>query len=443
MGLGLSLLLRVMFYRQAIGFFSRIGLSAPTTVARACRRTTCTRSLSSQCGSEFSTWNIKPKDIALWILLYGQAAIFAGVSGNVAFAEDVPIESNSKNDTEDAGLRRIEDGSVISNIHTINWRVFTDNGRNLSRQGKLGEAEKYFLLALEEAKEGKENDSETLIRNSIGILEEGGQVESFTCLRRLRYLSRILLKSNRLTEAENVQRRILHIMELSKGRKSLETVIAAEHLALTLQSNGNLKEAKEFLQHCLDVRKSLLPENHIQIGANMLHMARLAMLHSNQLMKADVSEASSQLDKAKDLLDNSIRIAQRFLDGPTKKGGDLKEERASLIILLQSYITLGILEESRQILQEPSEERPSTAKAEQAFHQCITAFKEVAQSGSSRSICHAHDVKSEYLSCLKHLTTLISESKDDQKGKSRGDTLKELKDEIKCVEAEVYGNKKH
>ncbi|KAF9602869.1 hypothetical protein IFM89_031815 [Coptis chinensis] len=117
-----------------------------------------------------------------------------------------------------------------------------------------------------------------------------------------------------------------------------------------------------------------------------------------------------------------IWIAQRFLDGPTKKGGDLKEERASLIILLQSYITLGILEESRQILQEPSEERPSTAKAEQAFHHCITAFKEVAQSGSSRSICHAHDVKSEYLSCLKHLTTLISESKDDRKGKS-GETL--------------------
>ncbi|KAF9619732.1 hypothetical protein IFM89_009074 [Coptis chinensis] len=96
--------------------------------------------------------------------------------------------------------------------------------------------------------EGKENDSETLIRNSISILEEGGQVESFTCLRRLRYLSRILLKSNRLTERLKMsRRRIPHIMELSKGRKSLGDVIAV-NTALTLQSNGNLKEAKEFLQ---------------------------------------------------------------------------------------------------------------------------------------------------------------------------------------------------
>lgn len=29
------------------------------------------------------------------------------------------------------GLRRIEDGSVVSNQHTVKWRIFTDNGRDL------------------------------------------------------------------------------------------------------------------------------------------------------------------------------------------------------------------------------------------------------------------------------------------------------------------------
>lgn len=47
---------------------------------------------------------------------------------------------------------------------------------------------------------------------------------------------------------------------------------------------------------------------HRQIGANMLHIARVAMLNSNQLRKLGISGASEELEKAKDLLDNSIRF---------------------------------------------------------------------------------------------------------------------------------------
>ncbi|KAF9626572.1 hypothetical protein IFM89_035457 [Coptis chinensis] len=116
----------------------------------------------------------------------------------------------------------------LEKAHIYYERALKIKGRVLGH-GHTDYADTMYHLGTVMYLEGKENDSETLIRNSISILEEGGQVESFTCLRRLRYLSRILLKSNRLTEAENVQRRILHIMELSKGRKSLETAIAAEH----------------------------------------------------------------------------------------------------------------------------------------------------------------------------------------------------------------------
>ncbi|RVW30563.1 Retrovirus-related Pol polyprotein from transposon TNT 1-94 [Vitis vinifera] len=52
--------------------------------------------------------------------------------------------------------------------------------------------------------------------------------------------------------------------QYNSGWNSLDTVIAAEDLALTLQSVGRLREAQELLQRCLDVRKSLLPEDHIQ-----------------------------------------------------------------------------------------------------------------------------------------------------------------------------------
>lgn len=40
----------------------------------------------------------------------------------------------------------------------------------------------------------------------------------------------------------------------------------------------------------------------------MLHIARVAMLNSNQLRKRHASEAIAELDRAKELLDNSIRF---------------------------------------------------------------------------------------------------------------------------------------
>ncbi|GMP32469.1 hypothetical protein CsSME_00006212 [Camellia sinensis var. sinensis] len=48
------------------------------------------------------------------------------------------------------------------------------------------------------------------------------------------------------------------------GWDSLDTVIAAETLGLTLQSLGNLGDAKDLLERCLEARKTILLEDHIQ-----------------------------------------------------------------------------------------------------------------------------------------------------------------------------------
>ncbi|KAK9272603.1 hypothetical protein L1049_002977 [Liquidambar formosana] len=409
-----------MFLRQAAVSFLRRICFPSQTVAATCKNVSNALPIpllgkmkfSYQYGSGGYTWRRDYRDLCLWIVVSGQAAVIVGINANPVLAEDVSIELSSENDMGGAntsGLRRVEDGSVISNIHTSKWRIFTDTGRDLFLQGKLEEAEKFFLSALQEAKEGfgerdphaasacnnlaelyrikkefdkaeplyleainileesygpedirvgvafhnlgqfylmqrkleeacvfyeralkikgcvlghghtdyadtmyhlgtvlylqgGEKDAEALIQDSIRILEEAGQGNSIICIRRLRYLAQIYLKSNRLAEAENVQRKILHILELSKGWNSLDTVIAAEDLALTLQSTGRLKEAQNLLERCLNARKTLLPEDHIQIGANMLHLARVAMLNSNRLRKIDISKAIVELDKARDLL---------------------------------------------------------------------------------------------------------------------------------------------
>ncbi|XP_048230497.1 uncharacterized protein LOC8275738 isoform X3 [Ricinus communis] len=474
------------------------------------------------------------KDGYIWSIIAGQAAIILGINANPVLA-NASNESNSETESEGAnviGLRKIEDGSVISNIHTSKWRIFTDNGRAYFLQGKLDEAEKFFLSALEEAKkgfgnrephvasacnnlaelyrvkkafdkaeplyleavnileesfgpddirvgaafhnlgqfylmqrkleearncyeralkikrhvlghdhtdyadtmyhlgtvlylQGKEKDAEDLIQDSIQILEGAGQGESIMCIRRLRYLSQIYLKSNRVAEAENVQRKVLHIMEL-------------------LKAAGSLKEARELLERCLDARKTLLPQDHIQIGANMLHIARVVMLNANRLRKISISEAIAELDKAKDLLYNSTRIARQVLKklrnqkGSREKNAASEETRreghAALIILLQSLDALAHVEITKEELQESTNEHPSAVEAESALFQCISAYK---QFESERSISDSPEVKAEYLSCLKRLSTLISDSAVKEIKLSGKPSLQELNDEIKRVQGAI------
>lgn len=495
------------------------------------------------------------REFYLWIFLSGQAVILC-MNSSPALAEDVSVEPSSEKDlqgTNLTSLRKIEDGSVISNIHTSKWRVFTDSGRNLFVQGKLEEAEKLFLSALEEAKEGfgekdphvasaynnlaelyrvkkvfdkaeplyleavkileesfgqedirvgaslhnlgqfylmqrklekahtcyeralkikrrvlghdntdyadtmyhlgivlhlqgKEKDSESIIQDSIRIMEEGGQGESSICLRRLRYLAQMYMKSNKPAEAENVQRKVLHIMELSKGWNSLDTVIAAEGLGLTLQSAGNLREAKDLLKRCLEARKTILSEDHIQVASNMLYIARVEMLNSNLLRKMNTSEAVAELDKAKVRLVHSLRIAQKILNksakqedkqrhsGVSRQTG--KDEHAARVILLQSLDALGSLEITKKELLESKGEHSPAEGAEDSLRHFISAFN-MFRTEQSMSI--PSELKPEYLSWLKNFSSLISNSTSDS---MRRELLGTLKDEIKRVEGELPRNEK-
>uniref|UniRef100_A0A453QJJ1 MalT-like TPR region domain-containing protein n=1 Tax=Aegilops tauschii subsp. strangulata TaxID=200361 RepID=A0A453QJJ1_AEGTS len=73
-----------------------------------------------------------------------------------------------------------------------------------------------YLLAKVLSQQGKGKDAEALIRESIRILEEAGLGESPACIQRMKFLSLELVKSKQLAEAENLQRKILHNLELSK-----------------------------------------------------------------------------------------------------------------------------------------------------------------------------------------------------------------------------------
>jgi tetratricopeptide (TPR) repeat protein len=461
---------------------------------------------------------------------------------------------DNMDESGNTGLEKIEDGSVVSNIHTSKWRVFTDSGRDYFFQGKLEPAERLFGSAIQEAKEGfgekdphvasacnnlaelyrvkkefdkaeplyleavsileefygpddvrvgatlhnlgqlylvqrkleearacyeralklkgrvlgynhpdyaetmyhlgtvlhmlgKNTDAEALILDSLKILEEGGQGESMAYIRRLRYLSQIYIRSNRLAEAEKLQRKLLHMMELSKGWNSMEAITAAEALALTLRLSGKLGEALELFEKCLNARKKLLPEGHIQIGGNLLHIAKTFMLQASQMRRTDNSEALSKLEKAKNYLENSARIAKDVLhklkNQKSKAQKDEKSsaalrnyEHAALVILLQSLESLAALEMSKNEIHEPKEE--NLHAAEDSLLQCVTAYKEF---GYGTQLQDSSEVKSEYLSCLKHLSALLAKKETTLNSKASPISLPELKEEIKRIDIDLRSQK--
>ena len=61
----------------------------------------------------------------------------------------------------------------------------------------------------------------------------------------------------------------------------------------------------------------------------------------------------------------------------------------------------------------------------------------LTQSGAKAPLSSSPEVKAEYLSCLKHLFSLLIDDKP-----AKRDALAELKDEIKRVEAELLASRK-
>ncbi|XP_059307256.1 uncharacterized protein LOC132058881 isoform X5 [Lycium ferocissimum] len=400
-----------------------------------------------------------------WIFLFGPAAVILGVNVSPALAEEVSTPAPTGIDVEISGLRKIEDGSVVSNIHTSKWRVFTDSGRDLFLQGKLEEAEKLFLSALQEAKEGfgdrdphvasaynnlaelyrvekAFNKAEPMYLEAINILEESFGQDDVRVAAALHNLGQFYLMQRKLEQARGVYERALKIKrrvlgeahsdyadtmyhlgtvlylqgkykdsealvrdsiriledggqgesmictkrmrQLAEGWTSLETVIAAERLALTLQSLGNLKEAQELLESV--AQKNLVPSTK-EKGNKQSHGASLTTVRSRQ---------------------------------------------SALVILLQSLNALSLLEMTKSELEESKD--PYNSEAESALRECLSAYKEFV---TEKSLSDAPGVKAEYLLCLKHLVDLICDNKTSSADRSGKTGLKELKDEIKRVEVEL------
>ncbi|KAE8774294.1 kinesin light chain 3 [Hordeum vulgare] len=450
-------------------------------------------------------------------ILIGQAAVVLGLSSNSVLAQDdstAPAVTSGEADVNVTGLRRIEDGSVISNEHTIKWRMCTDKAREFFLQAN--EAEKLFKAALQEAKEGfglrdphsasalnnlaefyrlrkehekaeplyleaieileqsfgpddirvgaafrnlgqhyyiqrrfdqaqtcfevpiegrvmglgnpdyantmyllakvlsqqgKGKDAEALIRESIRILEEAGLGESPACIQRMKFLSLELVKSKQLAEAENLQRKILHNLELSKGWNSLDTTAAAETLSVTLQNIGNLKESEELLERCLTIRRKILSEDHFEVAGLLVHLARLTLLKITSDIKVNNDLSLPHLVKAKQLVNDSIRITEGILnpsrENRKKRNSTFAMEREKIgatAVLLQALEVVGLLEAAKKRTQAPVFDYQHV---EQALRKCISLYNEP----QTRNVV-SKALRQHYLKCLRSLTLIVQRDPD-------------------------------
>ncbi|OQU81297.1 hypothetical protein SORBI_3006G038000 [Sorghum bicolor] len=409
-------------------------------------------------------------DSSVGAVLIGHAVFFLGLSNGSAFAQEdsvSPAAASEHAEGNAPGLQRIEDGSVVSNEHTVKWRIYTDNGREFFQKRQLDEAEKLFQAALLEAKEGfglrdphvasalnnlaefyrlkkeyekaellyleaieileesfgsddirvgtavhslgicyhlqlklaqaqtcyeralkiegrvmgighpeyagtmyllakvlslqgKRKNAECLAEESIRILEEAGLGDSPTCIQRMKYLSRELIKSKRFADAEIWQRKILHVLELSK-------------VALTL-----------------------------------VHLARIT-LHKvlNDLENANSDVTAYYLAKAKQLSNDSIRIAEGKLNCSRKDQNKINststtdtDKIAATAILLQALNVFGFIDvTAKRLLGQGEQDYKSI---EDVLRKCISLYKEPH---TRRLVKKA--VKQDYMMCLRKLIVLV------------------------------------
>ncbi|CAN0913827.1 nphp3 [Linum grandiflorum] len=220
---------------------------------------------SNKFGVGGSTWGRNDNGSLLWIIAAGQAAIFIAIDGNTVLA-DASVESDPKTElqeTGEIGLQKIDDGSVVSNIHTSKWRVFTDSGRDFFLQagiflGKLDNAEKLFISALNEAKEGF-GEKDPHVASACNNLAE---------------LYRVKKEFNK---AEPLYLKAINVLEETFGPEDIRVGAALHNMGQFYLVQRKLEEACKCYERSLKIKGRVLGFNNPDYADTMYHLGTVCI----------------------------------------------------------------------------------------------------------------------------------------------------------------------
>ncbi|CAM6030627.1 unnamed protein product [Sphagnum balticum] len=226
------------------------------------------------------------------------SSIPAALSVNSSEQEVQLVEESLQSSEQPAELQ--------SNSHTARWRIYTDMGRDLCSKGRLDEAEKYFVRAVEEAKKGfgdrdphvasscnnlaelyrmkrEHANAEPLFVEAVQRLEQALGPEHPSVGFTLHNLASTYLQQRKFEEAQSCY----EIKEKTLGPNHPEYANTMFHLASVLQLQGNISDAEHLIRDSLRI----LEEGGVGHSQTALRrMSRLAeiLVHSGQLQEAEI-----------------------------------------------------------------------------------------------------------------------------------------------------------
>uniref|UniRef100_A0A7I4B6M8 Kinesin light chain n=1 Tax=Physcomitrium patens TaxID=3218 RepID=A0A7I4B6M8_PHYPA len=201
----------------------------------------------------------------IWVYLISGVLSWGGI--HTSLAEELSARPSTADNMEQE-VQLVEDSlqssNQASNPHTARWRIYTDMGRDLFSQGRLDEAEKYFVRALEEAKKGF-GDRDPHVASSCNNLAE---------LYRMR---KEYAKAEPLF-LESVQR-----LEQALGPMHESVAFALHNLAGTYLQQHNYELARTCYERSLKIKERKLGPNHPEYANTMFHLAEVLRLQGNNV----------------------------------------------------------------------------------------------------------------------------------------------------------------
>ncbi|CAN6275362.1 unnamed protein product [Urochloa humidicola] len=225
-------------------------------------------------GSFKYSWNFKLGS-SVGALLIGQAAFVLGLSNGYAFAQEdsvSPAVTSEQAEVNATGLQRIEDGSVVSNEHTVKWRIFTDNGRDFFQKRQLDNAEKLFQAALLEAKEGF-GLRDPHVASALNILAEFYRLKK------------------EYEKAELLYLEAIEILEESFGSNDMRVVRALLSLGMCYHLQRKFAQA----QTCYEIEGHVMGVGHPEYARTMFVLAKVLSVQGKKRGAESLTEESIRI----------------------------------------------------------------------------------------------------------------------------------------------------
>ena len=180
---------------------------------------------------------------------------------------------------------------------SLNWEDFIETGYNAYQDGRYEEAEDLLLEALRRSNDfpetdlrrvttlttlaelylvqSRHQDTETLYRQALTILEQTLEGNDFRLAVHLIKMAEFYLEQNILSEAESLYERAVSILERERGEMDVDLAIARAGLADTYYQKGFFSEAEPLLQQSLAVLTNQLDPNNAVLANLMAVYAEL------------------------------------------------------------------------------------------------------------------------------------------------------------------------